>query len=110
MNCALAYELFAESICMIRNLATIGACAIILLGSAAVPANAKAGGAGGASFGGHAGSAHGHAGSTNGNAGSTSSNSNNSGGHGGPVGFANGQFAPSGTPPCQPGVCPGRSQ
>ena len=122
MNCALAYELFAESIYMIRNLATIGACAIILLGSAAVPANAKAGGAGGASFGGHAGSAggasfgghagsaHGHAGSTNGNAGSTSSNSNNSGGHGGPVGFANGQFAPSGTPPCQPGVCPGRSQ
>ena len=110
MNCALAYELFAESIYMIRNLATIGACAIILLGSAAVPANAKAGGAGGASFGGHAGSAHGHAGSANGNAGSTSSNSNNSGGHGGPVGFATGQSAPSGTPPCQPGVCPGRSQ
>ena len=55
MNCALAYELFAESIYMSRNLATIGACAIILLGSAAVSANAKAGGAGGASFGGHAG-------------------------------------------------------
>ena len=86
-----------------RKLATIGACAIILLSSATVSANAKAGGAGGASFGGHAGSASGHAGST-------SSNSNNSGGHGGPVGFANGQFAPSGTPPCQPGVCPGRSQ
>ena len=63
MNCALAYELFAESIYMSRNLATIGACAIILLGSAAVSANAKAGGAGGASFGGHAGSANGHAGS-----------------------------------------------
>ena len=110
MNCALAYELFAESIYMSRNLATIGACAIILLGSAAVSANAKAGGAGGASFGGHAGSANGHAGSANGHAGSTSSNSNNSGGHGGPVGFANGQSAPSGTPPCQPGVCPGRSQ
>jgi hypothetical protein len=105
MNCALAYELFAESIYMIRNLATIGACAIILLGSAAVSANAKAGGAGGATFG-----TGGHAGSANGHAGSTSSNSNNVGGHGGPVGFANGQFAPSGTPPCQPGVCPGRSQ
>ena len=53
---------------MMRNLATIGACAIILLGSAAVSAHAKAGGAGGASFGlGHAGSASGHAGSTGGN-------------------------------------------
>jgi len=97
---------------MIRNLATIGACAIILLGSAAVSANAKAGGAGGATFGagGHAGSANGHAGSANGHAGSTSSDSNGVSGHGGPVGFATGQFAPSETPPCQPGVCPGRSQ
>jgi hypothetical protein len=119
MNCALAYELFAESIYMTRNLATIGACAIILLGSAAVSANAKAGGAGGATFGagghagsanGHAGSANGHAGSADGHAGSTSSHSNGVSGHGGPVGFATGQFAPSETPPCQPGVCPGRSE
>jgi hypothetical protein len=102
----LVNKLFAESIYMIRNLATIGACAIILLGSAAVSANAKAGGGGGgATFG-----AAGHGGSANGHAGSTSSNSNNVGGHGGPVGFATGQFAPSGTPLCQPGVCPGRSQ
>jgi hypothetical protein len=87
---------------MMRKIATIGACAITLLGSAAVSANAKAGGA---TFG-----AGGHAGSANGYAGSTGSNSNGVGGHGGPVGFATGQFAPSGTPPCQPGVCPGRSQ
>jgi hypothetical protein len=97
---------------MMRKLATIGACAIILLGSAAVSANAKAGGAGGATFGagGHGGSANGHAGSGSGHAVNTGGNSNDGSGHGGPVGFANGQFAPSGTPPCQPGVCPGRSQ
>jgi two-component system, chemotaxis family, sensor kinase CheA len=95
---------------MMRKLATIGACATILLGSAAVSANAKSGGGGSASFGagGHTGSG-GHASSGTGHAGSTGGNSDGSG-HGGPVGFANGQFAPSGTPPCQPGVCPGRSQ
>jgi hypothetical protein len=90
---------------MMRNLATIGACAVILLGSTAVSAHAKAGGAGSASFG-----AGGHAGSSSGHAGSTGGNSNGVSGHGGPAGFATGQFAPSGTPPCQPGVCPGRSQ
>jgi hypothetical protein len=113
MNSALAQELFGEGIYMMRKLATIGACAIILLGSTGVPANAKGGSAGGgASFGtgGHAGGASGHAGGASGHAGGNSGQSNDVGGHGGPVGFANGQFAPNGTPPCQPGVCPGRSQ
>jgi hypothetical protein len=90
---------------MMRNLATIAAGAMILLGSAAVSANAKGGGAGAASHG-----AGGHASTGSGHAGSTGNNANDVSGHGGPVGFANGQFAPSGTPPCQPGVCPGRSQ
>ena len=98
---------------MITNIATIGACAIILLGSTAISANAKSGSVGGgASFGtgGHAGGASGHSGATGGHSGGTGGQSNDGGGHGGPVGFATGQFAPSGTPPCQPGVCPGRSQ
>ena len=98
---------------MMRKLATIGACAIILLGSAGVSANAKGGSAGGgASFGtgGHAERRQRSRRRASGHAGGNSGQSNDVGGHGGPVGFANGQFAPNGTPPCQPGVCPGRSQ
>jgi hypothetical protein len=112
MNSALAWEPSAESI--MRNLATIGACAIILLGSIAVSADARGGGksGGGAGFapGGHAVGASGQTSGTSGHAGAMSGQSNSVSGHAGPAGFATGQFAPSGTPACQPGVCPGRSQ
>jgi hypothetical protein len=85
---------------MMKKLAAIGICAVILLGTA-MPANAKSGAAaGGMGFaGGHgaSSSASGHGGN---NAGRGST------GHGGPVGFANGQPPPA----CQPGVCPGRTQ
>jgi hypothetical protein len=112
MNSGLALKSFAERIHMTKKVVASGAFAMILLGAAAVSANARSGSAGGgASFGGHAGGgASGHAGGMSGHASGTSGQSNDAGGHGGPVGFANGQCAPSGTPPCQPGVCPGRSQ
>jgi hypothetical protein len=88
-----------------RKLALFGACAAILLGGAAVPASAMAGGSGGhPGVGGHGGHGSGHGGG-NGHSGGPAPS-----GHGGPVGFANGQSPPEGTPRCQPGVCPGMTQ
>ena len=74
-----------------RKLATVGICAIILLGGMAASASAKGGGSGGggASHGGHA-SSGGHLGSTP--------------GHGLSAGFVYDHTAPPGTR-CQPGVC-----
>ena len=98
---------------MMRNIATIGACAIILLGSTAFRQTLKAAASvaaqalvQAATLGALAVTPAAPAVT----AGGTGGQSNDVGGHGGPVGFATGQFAPSGTPPCQPGVCPGRSQ
>jgi hypothetical protein len=87
---------------MMRKLATTGVCAIVLLGGTAVSASAKGGSASGA----HAGNVAGHASSVNGGHASRGAPA----GGAGPVGFANGQAAPPGTPLCQPGVCPGRTQ
>jgi hypothetical protein len=76
-----------------RKLATVGVCAIILLGGIAASASAKGGGSGGGGVASHAG----HAGSSGGQAGSTT-------GHGPPVGFVYDRTAQPGTR-CQPGVC-----
>jgi hypothetical protein len=74
-----------------RKLATVGVCAIILLGGIAASASAKGGGSGGGGVASHAGSSGGHSG------GSTT-------GHGPPVGFVYDRTAQPGTR-CQPGVC-----
>jgi hypothetical protein len=77
-----------------KKFATVGICAIILLGTA-MPVSAKGGGggsSGGTAGGGGCGRAGGHAGGA------------------GPVGFANGRTASGGTYYCQPGVCQSTSQ
>jgi hypothetical protein len=78
---------------MMRKLATVSVCAIILLGGIAASASAKGAGSGGggaASHGGHAGSSGGHPGGTT--------------VHGPPAGFVYDRTAQPGTR-CQPGVC-----
>jgi hypothetical protein len=84
-----------------RNLVMIGVgvCSIIVLSGTADSASAKGGA--GRGTGGHA------VGSSPNGQGASASHP---AGGAGPVGFATGQMAPSGTPLCQPGVCPGRTQ